>query len=252
MPGLVPRNNSPPCPGADGGQLGDALRFNVFCAHNIEGETIETLDADSFSDCVQKCTNHHPRCDAVTFSIRERCRLKVNIIPKETRPSRIVDGAAALYPDLGPSGCSSGGMAVAGANFRTFCGKVSPGNDFANMHQQSMDGCARACAGTNGCVGFTFDSLMSQGFNNCYLKNSVPSGNIIDGPGVDTAVVNNAADTGGGNGGGGGGGGGAGGIVILPSPAVSLSHASKNKTASVRLHFPSPTTASHKHDTNTS
>jgi hypothetical protein len=189
---LVLRDNAP-CPQGDGTQIGGTQQFNLFCGKTIEGDEMETIDAASLSECVEQCAFFHPKCEAVTFSERERCRLKNNIRPSDTKPSRFLDAAAALFPQMPPSDCTNSVRAAGNSNFQLFCGQIFNGGDLTQIHSQTLNGCMQQCASNQQCAGISFDASLNQGFMNCYLKNAVPSANMVASAGIDSAVLGAAA-----------------------------------------------------------
>jgi len=195
MPGLEPRNNAPPCPGADGTTIGSQLQFNLFCAHDIEGDVIDTLDARSLPECAEFCANTHPRCNAFTFSDNNQCRMISNADGNPAR-NRFRDAGVAQYPVLGPSGCTLGGpQALGGGQFTMNCGTIVNGGDLAQRHHPTLEACAGDCAVSQGCVGFSFNAGLDLGFMNCYLKSEIGEGSMGAFASVDTGVLNAAVDT---------------------------------------------------------
>src|SRR5689334_9879478 len=62
--------------------------------------------------------------------------------------------------------------ASTGAQFRVSCNDNRPGNDLIQVHAESMDECADACATyrnatTGDCVSASFDSSLLGGWRNC-------------------------------------------------------------------------------------
>ncbi|SPO00082.1 uncharacterized protein DNG_02934 [Cephalotrichum gorgonifer] len=187
------RRSSAPCPGADGETLGTGLILTVSCGNFLQGDVIATIDeATSFGQCADFCGTFHPRCDGVNYSERDGCRLIGEGGAEDSRDSRRDDSAVAQYPTLAASTCVDG-QRLQASGFESVCRQVINGGDMVQRHQITYEGCAADCAGTSGCVAFSYDSSMSMGFMNCYLKSAVEDGSMSALDGIDSGVLNSGA-----------------------------------------------------------
>ena len=69
------------------------------------------------------------------------------------------------------------------------CGRVINGGDMVQRHKRTYEECAADCADTTGCVAFSFEAGLQQGFMNCYLKSEFEEGDMSFVEGVDTGVM---------------------------------------------------------------
>lgn len=192
------RRSSPPCPGADGQEVGSPLRVVLSCGVALDGEVIGTIpEATTLTQCADFCGTFHPRCEGINFSDADGCQLfgvpsGGGEIP--TKPSRFVDSGRGQYPTLAQSSCRSGRQLAQGSSgtFEAMCGQVINGADIVQRHHTTFEGCATDCATTNGCRAFSFEASLDRGFNNCYLKSDAANGSLSFVEGIDTGVFSAA------------------------------------------------------------
>jgi hypothetical protein len=182
-----------PCPGANGTVVGRTQDFDLFCGSVVEGDTLLDIDADDLLACLDICAGHHPRCDGVTFNTGGNCRLKANVDQSTVDRSRFLDAAIAIFPAAVRSTCTNGRTLSGTTNFDLSCGRTFAGGDLRQVHQLTIDGCMRECVNAAGCLGFSFDASLDQGFKNCYLKSGINAAGLADQIGVDSGIINNAA-----------------------------------------------------------
>jgi len=188
------RRSSPPCPGADGQEIGTTgLKLVLACGKTLDGEVIGTPESTTLSQCADFCGTFHPRCEGFNYSDADGCQLigvpaSGGDIP--VRQTRLTDSGRARYPTLAQSSCRDGKQLTQGSagSFDAKCGQVINGGDLVQRHHPTFDACSADCAATAGCVAFSYEASMSRGFNNCYLKSSVPSGGMSFVDGVDTGL----------------------------------------------------------------
>ncbi|GAP85997.1 hypothetical protein SAMD00023353_0301130 [Rosellinia necatrix] len=190
--------------------IGDEQQFNVFCNTRLRGDELFRQKTDSFATCTTLCTSfQNPRCEGAQFKDDNGdCVLIGNMVPEGTRPSRMFDSAAALFPSPGPtSSCAQQGAGTTflGQNASSFalrCGTVVDGKDLGQQFQMTFEGCLSACGADPACGGITFDPQQAAGFRNCYLKTTaVVDADVLAKSGVDSAVLvsNNGASPAGGD-----------------------------------------------------
>lgn len=192
LPSIQPRDNAP-CPRANGTTIGTDQPFILLCGSNVVGDVLDRPDASDFTQCVDLCASHHPKCEAVSFN-GKRCELRANLKPDKTRPARFFDAAVAQFPPGGASSnCASTGGAQTvqpnGVSFGTFCNFIINGKDLGQNFAATFQDCMGQCAGTTGCDAASFDASMAQGFKNCYMKTGATEGDNIADAGIDTAIV---------------------------------------------------------------
>ncbi|KAK3935792.1 hypothetical protein QBC46DRAFT_396622 [Diplogelasinospora grovesii] len=190
----TPRD-SLPCPRGNGTEIGTSQQFTLVCNSNINGKPIDApVDASDFTACVDLCSAHHPRCDAVTFD-GKNCQLMDNLRDDPTRPARRFDAAVGIF-QTATSNCPTlgGAQAAQGINFSLTCGSIINGYDMTQNFAPTLQDCMGQCANTTNCAALSFDPSQAQGFKNCYLKTAVAnSSDILADQGIDSAQVANNA-----------------------------------------------------------
>ena len=191
LPELERRDNSP-CPRGNGTEIGSDQQFTVFCGINSFGNVIDKPDADSFTQCVDLCSSHHPKCEGVSFS-GKRCLLHSDVNLDKAKPAKVFDTAVGIFPQASSECQGLNGQATSsGSNFGTFCNNIINGKDIGQAFAATFLDCMGQCGATGGCGGVSFDASMAQGFKNCYMKSQVAQGDMIVDQGIDTAILNAA------------------------------------------------------------
>ncbi|KAI0199164.1 hypothetical protein F4808DRAFT_433561 [Astrocystis sublimbata] len=203
---LVDRQSSrSPCPSGNGTMIGDEQQFNVFCNTRFRGDEVLRQKVDSLTTCAGLCTSfQNPRCEGVQFRRNRDCVLLGHLVPQGTRPSRFSDGAAAIFPQPGPtSSCSQKGTGASfpssqvdlNSSFTLNCGRIINGNDLEQQFHMTFESCLDACSSNPACGGVSYDPLQSSGFRNCYLKTVIDPSNMFVMTGVDSAILVKNTDT---------------------------------------------------------
>ncbi|KAI0553573.1 hypothetical protein F4679DRAFT_426022 [Xylaria curta] len=191
-----------PCPNGNGTMIGDEQKFVVYCDTRFRGDEVFRQKTDSLAACTEMCTSfQNPRCEGAQFKDNRDCILLGNLVPEGTRPSRLFDSAAAVFPQPGPtSSCSQQGTGTTflsqSTSFTLQCGKIVNGNDLEQQFQMTLESCLAACSANSACGGVTFDPQQSAGFRNCYLKTTIDASDVFAKAGVDSAVLVNNANNG--------------------------------------------------------
>ncbi|KAI0483344.1 hypothetical protein GGR56DRAFT_238961 [Xylariaceae sp. FL0804] len=166
---------SQPCPSGNGTEFGGEQSFQLWCDTALAGTLLSTQTADSVDACSELCTNHqNPRCDAVTWNPDNSCDL-LSDVTVGTLNQTGVKSAKGLLPERDPEPtCADLGdgstQTQRDKDFTMKCGMAYEGTDFDLLYQESFEGCQSTCAAHSLCVGVSYDMNMTQGFNNCHLK----------------------------------------------------------------------------------
>ncbi|KLU82026.1 hypothetical protein MAPG_01105 [Magnaporthiopsis poae ATCC 64411] len=188
------KGDTSPCPAANGTTIGTSQSFTLQCGLNIGGDVLSEMPMSSFTACVDSCASTHPRCDGVSFD-GKTCRQRANANAAQTsRPSNNFDSALAIFPTSIDSRCGTLGSsmqtspAAGSKRFDLACGKVLDGGDLLQQHTATFFDCAELCARSSACIAVSYDWNMKNGFNNCYLKNTVAD--LVSVQDIDTAMIN--------------------------------------------------------------
>ncbi|KAL9079850.1 MAG: hypothetical protein Q9157_001306 [Trypethelium eluteriae] len=159
--------------------------------YNVSANSLCPTHADSLQDCMNQCTAAHGLCLAVVylpsmFSGYGNCYYKNNVSTGSFDPKNSIDPPvhmAILDQDNVwdvDSSCINGTNYTSpnGAIFEISCNtndNTPFGTDIMSFYSKNMSACADACATyTNSsgydCVGVVFDSSLTDGYQNCYLK----------------------------------------------------------------------------------
>ena len=185
----------------------DGSQFEIYCDQDMPNvddlcpitspsapsaiDDICPTHADSLQDCLNQCSAAHPICLAVTYvpgmdTGYGNCYFKSNVSAANfvTEDSGNATTHMAILKNNAwntNSSCTNGTtyVAVNEAEFEITCNvnNQPSANDLVQYHMQNMSACADACGTyTNSsgltCGGVIFDSTMTDGYENCYLKSS--------------------------------------------------------------------------------
>ena len=183
----------------------DGSQYRIYCNQDMiavddmcpstsptgNGTEICPTHANSLQDCMDQCSLAHPLCRAVTYhpSMIDgygNCYFKSNISAQSFEAwnrSNDMRHMAVLSSNVGEvnSSCVNGTNYTSPlprlAEFTVTCNFNNPVSDIITYHTQNMSACADICAtyyNSSGitCAGVMFDSVMDNGWQNCYIKGS--------------------------------------------------------------------------------
>lgn len=198
-------------------QQQNGLNFTIHCNQDILGADYcaqYSLDckfhADSLQECMNICTQALSQCSGVAYNPDMmhgfgNCYPKFNLtqgfIPTggSIDDGAITHSAVAHYNTI-PYNCTSNAVIAAGTGqgYTTSCGQDSPGNDITKYHSENITNCITSCSkwsGTGSCFAVVFDTNMTNGFENCYLKSSVSAPITADKGGFILAMQGGAVSS---------------------------------------------------------
>lgn len=157
----------------------------------LDSPFIGYYHTESLLECLNICVNEHPLCKAVSWNAGleigfANCWLKDGFPSTLSDPNPqdgVIHSATITQIDSVDRTCpaSKTYTAQGNKNFELHCGQVNTGTNFTMLHTKNVTACMDSCATSDkGCIGVSFDSSLSAGYNNCYLQNST---NVI----VDSA-----------------------------------------------------------------
>ncbi|KAH8883571.1 hypothetical protein GQ53DRAFT_811353 [Thozetella sp. PMI_491] len=180
-----------PCPATNPSPIGTNQTFNILCGNAAFGfDPIgRPTKASSLLACVDSCAAAHPRCESVGFD-GVLCFLAANMTKARRVRSFRFDLGFAVFPQTAATASACPATLAAGSvSFNMECGLVINGGDLSQAHSASLTDCMSLCAATPACTALSFDATMAMGFENCYLKSSVPTGQPEVVLGIDSAIV---------------------------------------------------------------
>jgi PAN domain len=193
---LRKRASRDPCPAGNNTIIGTTQKFQVTCGLDIPGNDMVRQPAQNMYDCVNLCTQYHPRCVAVAYEAdelygTENCFLKSDVSPPMVR-TYLMDYAVGISQSSADDCTSLSGTnntyTVQGTEFQVHCGDNYPHDDLAQVHASSMADCLNQCLTFTGCVSVTYQSSQASGYNNCYFKGTANPGLLLGQPTYDSAI----------------------------------------------------------------
>lgn len=192
----------------------NGLQFLVNCDTNIIN--LDVCDnsapfcrshAASLDECIEYCSTFHPLCTAVVWNWNQQngftnCYPKsgsTSLVDKNIVSLSIAHSATArIIPGTDDCAVRTNKTFEAqnGAAFQLTCEEERQGNNTTIQHVEKLDSCINSCAdyhnGSTPCVGVVFDSYLTNGYENCYLKSSVGTASP-NRPGSTFAVLEKAS-----------------------------------------------------------
>jgi hypothetical protein len=125
------------------------------------GNDYSTVENSSFEDCAQKC-DAQSQCNAFTYNqLHSACFLKLSANRATTFYALAITGVK-LSPSVQPIAGASG----TGASFVMLSQTDSPGNDYSQPKDLSVEECRSSCDANDGCHAFTYNLARGE----CFLK----------------------------------------------------------------------------------
>ena len=124
------------------------------------GNDYSTVENSSFEDCAQKCDDQS-QCNAFTYNqLHSACFLKLSANRATTFYALAITGVK-LSPSVQPIAGASGG-----ASFVMLSQTDSPGNDYAQPKDLSVEECRSSCDADDACHAFSYNLARGE----CFLK----------------------------------------------------------------------------------
>jgi hypothetical protein len=125
------------------------------------GNDYSRVENSSFEDCARKCDDQS-ECNAFTFNqLHSACFLKRSANRATTFYSLAITGVK-LSPSVQPTAGAFG----TGASFVMLSQTDSPGNDYSELKDSSVEDCRSSCDADDGCRAFTYNLARGE----CFLK----------------------------------------------------------------------------------
>ena len=172
--------------------------FTIHCGLDVNGGGYSPSNAPvvgapyhakNLSDCMEQCSQASPFCKAVAYNPGMGVGY-ANCYPKSSVPSLGPGGSpdgpndrlflrhSAVAQDPPPidDPCQTTGQAVTstkGTSYGLACDQDRGGNDFSKYFESTLQSCIDRCdqESTTNCLGVIFDTELTSGWENCYLKN---------------------------------------------------------------------------------
>ncbi|KAF2097749.1 hypothetical protein NA57DRAFT_76558 [Rhizodiscina lignyota] len=187
------------CPYKNGSvQSSNDENFTVHCSQDILGADYSPSNAPiigkpyhatSLSDCMNKCSTSEPLCEGVAFNPGmgngfANCYPKFNngkpfsFITNwaSSNKPEIRHSAVAKLPSI-PFDCKDSQIVNSGNGtaFTLSCNQDRVSSDITNYHDTSLESCIDTCEQytKTKCEAVIFDTKMTSGFQNCYLKGNI-------------------------------------------------------------------------------
>lgn len=189
----------------------NGMHFQILCSNNmplndfcpLNGPTparragVCPYHADSLEDCMEKCSDSAPLCQAVVYNpdmtgAYANCYPKTalsrsGLAPSSQGPPFSHMAYAVDLPMLDQS-CKNGSnmTAAGGAVFELSCNDNRAGNDLDRTHAEDWQSCIDACGKFNNatageCAGALWDSTLGSGWENCWLKSASGTSSFVQG-----------------------------------------------------------------------
>ena len=125
------------------------------------GNDYSTVENSSFEDCAQKCDAQN-QCNAFTYNqLHSECFLKLSVNRATMFYAFAITGVK-LSPSMQPTAGASG----SGASFVMLSQTDSPGNDYSQLKDRSVEECRSSCDANDECHAFTYNLARGE----CFLK----------------------------------------------------------------------------------
>src|SRR5262245_45100845 len=125
------------------------------------GNDYSTVENSSFEDCAQKCDVQN-QCNAFTFNqLHSECFLKLSANRATTFYAFAITGVK-LSPSMQPTAGASGSR----ASFVMLSQTDSPGNDYSQLKDSSVEECRSSCDADDECHAFGYNLARGE----CFLK----------------------------------------------------------------------------------
>jgi hypothetical protein len=125
------------------------------------GNDYSTVENSSFEDCAQKCDAQN-QCNAFTYNqLHSECFLKLSANRATMFYAFAITGVK-LSPSMQPTAGASG----SGASFVMLSQSDSPGNDYSQLKDRSLEECRSSCDANDECHAFTYNLARGE----CFLK----------------------------------------------------------------------------------
>ncbi|KAL9097030.1 MAG: hypothetical protein Q9165_000994 [Trypethelium subeluteriae] len=205
------------CPYTNGSiQFANGVNFTVYCGLDEpyndycpgSAESLCPVHMESLSDCMAYCSQSHPLCAGVSWN-PDLLNGYGNCYPKNAPPNsygfyvsegdgstgqsfwvhtaiaNIVNGSDITVD------CSDQAqiMALNGNTFITSCNREMADNNLTISHEASIQDCIDTCASAvdGTCLGVVYDTQLTNGWQNCYLKNATAP--IVDSTSGSTVAL---------------------------------------------------------------
>jgi hypothetical protein len=139
---------------------------------------------ETLEECVRICVDQHPLCKGVTWSPDLKIGF-ANCWPKTGFPESglaspgakqgVLHSATITRLDPVNRDCPTSKTYTTDSKkkFDIHCGQDSSGTNMTAIHAQNVTSCMDTCAKSDQkCIGIVYDSSLTGGFKNCYLKNT--------------------------------------------------------------------------------
>ena len=125
------------------------------------GNDYSTVENSSFEDCARKCSDQS-ECNAFTHNqLHNACFLKLSANRATTFYALAITGVK-VSPSVQPT------AGTGGASFVMLSQTDSPGNDYSQPKDLSMEDCRSSCGADDGCHAFTYNLARDE----CFLKHA--------------------------------------------------------------------------------
>lgn len=179
----------------------NGANFTIHCNQDILGgdySPSRTLHgvyhADSLSQCMRLCTEAHSLCTGVSWNPDMKkgygnCYPKFNftqgyIASGESNRNEVMHSAVIKLPQIDDE-CQDDQALSAnnGTGFILSCDTDHSFNDLTQYHTTNLEDCINTCDQytPSPCVGVIFDTRMTYGFQNCWLKSGIGTPNNAPG-----------------------------------------------------------------------
>jgi hypothetical protein len=166
------------------------LNFVEYCNQNILGFDFDTGPLtliSSLEDCMTACEESRPPCYGVTYNPANQCYLKTfgitndSIVDELYAYSAVADAQQlqALNETCPATNLSTLSLSQSNLQYDVLCGVDIAGDDYCTAdgickrHAPDLASCVRLCSEAHPlCQRVAFDPTLSQGYDNCYLKNA--------------------------------------------------------------------------------
>lgn len=183
------------CPFTNGTtQEQNGLNFTIHCRQDILGGDYAAdgvlnqvaFHAESLQDCMNQCSTAMPKCQAVAFNPDmqngwSNCYPKNNVgggfvaVGRNIGNGAITHSAEAQLPSLTYNCTDNRIVDGNGTQYTELCNQDVPGNDLTQHFAETLEECAASCSeysGDGSCIVAVFDTYLTNGFRNCYLKSA--------------------------------------------------------------------------------
>jgi len=141
--------------------LADDNKFVFATKSDSPGNDYLRVENSSIEDCAQRC-DAQSQCNAFTYNqLHSECFLKLSANRATTFHALATTGVK-LSPSMQPTAGASGNA----ASFVMLSQADSPGNDYSQADNFSLEDCRRSCENDNRCNAFTYN--LARGV--CFLK----------------------------------------------------------------------------------